>query len=274
VPADILARLLMWEMQTRQLPNKGRSTTLANPVFSLFHFVSLIRYDAIGLWGASMRRWEFLEVQRDETVPSRRHVPGNNLSATGALFRRPAMLLLFYSSFWCCAGDFARAQPLSFAELEGSRVEVIIFREQINHFNNNDFRLQIDENWLLEIGPSEWLSHTTTAQARGRPTAPTNKGTFQLGIPREVSSVGGGIGLWSFNDNTLVWTRTFIEGAYRLEISFTRKEQLIECSAKQSYARENGGKIVMWISGAGANGANVETKSWRQISSKCQMLKS
>ena len=223
--------------------------------------------------GASMRRREFLEVQRGAMMPSGRSVAGNSfLSAIRRPVRPSAMLLLLScSGFLCGAVGFAKAQAISFTELEGARVEFNITRQQTNHFNNRAARIEIEENWYLELGPKQTVAHTTTAQAAGRPPAPTIKGTFDLGTPREVTSAGGGTARWVFEGNALVFTRTFIEGASRIEVSFKRKQQITECSVKHSFAREGGAGKVVLLSNDGTT--RLEITNSRQISSNCRVLK-
>jgi len=165
----------------------------------------------------------------------------------------------------------ALSQPITIADLDGWLIEATITREQVNWVKDRESKITVDQSWSVELGPGLQIKHTSRPQARGRPEALANVGTFRLDEAREIGSSGGGMGRWSLEGGTLTWTRTFVQGAHRSEFALARKDQGFDCSAKDFFARESGtGKVTLWSPGAGTM---ITVVSWRQISATCRVSK-
>jgi hypothetical protein len=173
----------------------------------------------------------------------------------------------------CAAASFgtAHAQTLTIADLDGLVIESELTREQVNRFNGREVVATVDLTWSVEIGPGPFLKSTSKNQIRGRPAEAPLSGLFRLGEPQQVGSFGGGDAQWTLKDDSLTFTRTFKQGANRFSIALARKDSGFECTAVQSFAREDGsGQIVFW--GPGVR-TDVTIVSWRQLSSTCRVSK-
>jgi hypothetical protein len=165
----------------------------------------------------------------------------------------------------------ARAQKLTIADLDGLVIESTITREQVNRVQGRAVTTIVDQTSTVEIGPLPSLKSTMRQQPRGRPDVPTMTATFQIGEARQVGSFGGGDGEWTFEADTLTFTRSFKQGAYRFQITLVRKDNGYDCGATVSFAREDGtGQIVSW---SPMLRSDVEITDWRQLSSTCRVSK-
>ena len=165
----------------------------------------------------------------------------------------------------------AQAQPITIADLDGLSIESVLTREQVNRFSGRQVTVTVDNSWSVQIGPIPNVTSTSKAQIRGRPDVEPLTGKFRINESRQVGSFGGGEAQWTLDDGTLTFTRNFKQGAYRLRITLARKDDGFECTATQTFARENGtGEVVFW---GPAVQADVTIVDWRQLSSTCRVYR-
>jgi hypothetical protein len=176
-----------------------------------------------------------------------------------------------------CVGlsEPARAQqPVSFADLQGAVIQTRVLFQQDGLSNGRPFQNQAERVSTITITSTNTLTNSVFATAhtpRGPRTSPTRSGSFTLGQPREIPSVGGGHILWIFEDGKLISLRTFRAGGFRSTISFSRGPEGLRCAISAAYAREAGIADWNWISPI--TGTDIQMKSVKPISSDCEVVK-
>ena len=164
---------------------------------------------------------------------------------------------------------------VTFDELEGFIVEANVVRDQLTERGGRRISQQAHTNWRIVIGPRVSIQSTvnvTIYNPNGQRKAEPVVGSFMLDESRHVNSRGGGQGLWHFEEQTLTFTRTLGQGAFRIKFSFSRGNgESLSCEANESFARENGvGRITMQ---SAIDGQPVVIVRAKQISSTCRVFK-
>jgi hypothetical protein len=178
-----------------------------------------------------------------------------------------SMLLLAALS----AGAFA-ADAITLDDLAGAAVEANINRRQKIDRDGRAYFIQARQNWSFDINADNTIDmtvNTTYESPRGTQKAPPNSGRFSLEESRDVSSRGGGQGVWNFADGALHFTRTFPSGAYRAHFTFVRSEGGISCEVTEAFAREDGKKPITLASPV--DGAPVSIIESKQEPSDCKV---
>ena len=105
-----------------------------------------------------------------------------------------------------------RGQPVTLDDLAGVAVEANINRRQNMQRDGRAYSIQARQNWQFDINADKTIDMTVNTAyqgPRGERKAPPNSGRFSLEDSQDVTSRGGGKGMWSFDDGTLHFTRTF-----------------------------------------------------------------
>src|SRR6516164_8293501 len=117
-------------------------------------------------------------------------------------------------------------RAVTFEELEGFIIEANFVRDQLIQRNGRQIPQQAHANWRIVIGPEVSIQSTfnvTYHNPHGQSKANPLTGSFILDQTRHVGSVGGGEGVWHFENETLTFTRTYEQGALRIKFVFFRK---------------------------------------------------
>src|SRR3569832_121780 len=109
------------------------------------------------------------------------------------------------------------AETITLSDLSGAAVEANINRRQTMQRDGRSYSIRTHQNWKFEINSDNSIDmtvNTTFETPRGTRKAPPNSGRFSLENAQDVTSRGGGKGIWNFEDGALHFTRTFPSGAY------------------------------------------------------------
>jgi hypothetical protein len=162
----------------------------------------------------------------------------------------------------------------TFDELEGFIIEANIVRDQLTQRDGRQVPQQAHTSWRIVIGPGVSIQSTvnvTFHNPHGQRKAEPLTGSFILDQSRHVGSRGGGQGVWHFEEQTLTFTRTFEQGAFRIKFAFSRNDEALSCQASETFARENGtGRIAMQ---SAIDGQPITIIRAKQISSNCRVFK-
>src|SRR5262245_61756226 len=137
---------------------------------------------------------------------------------------------------------------VTFADLDGHAVEADVVREQVVRRRDSRFHTENTVRWKLVIGGNAIVSTVsqTSLTPRGKQVGPPIGNSYVLGTPPDVRAQGSGTGLWEFNDGTLMFMRTYQQGAYRISFAFARGPSGLTCTVADVLGREGaGGDIVM-----------------------------
>ena len=152
-------------------------------------------------------------------------------------------------SYWLILGlvlgpTSAPAQPVTLTELEGALVEAKVVNDQQIRREGREFGVQFTQAIRIVFNSSgaiDWSLSPTSRTPKGLKPGPTRKGTAELGKPGRSEALGGGEHLWLFEDGTLTTLRTYTKGGgYKRTIAFERKGDVIACTAKETFMREDG----------------------------------
>jgi hypothetical protein len=164
--------------------------------------------------------------------------------------------------------------PVKFDELVGSVIEARVVRDQIIRREGRTIPIRFQNDVKLVIGPEDRIQQTITPTSdtpRGRRVGRTRIGLFTLEKPHSVSGLGGGDGVYIFEDAVLTFLRTFKEGAFKRTIAFNRSSGSLSCTANEAYAREEGvGDLTL---NSAIDDTPVIVVSSKQISSTCRVMK-
>jgi hypothetical protein len=177
----------------------------------------------------------------------------------------------------CCSAavvgfSLPAAAEVNFSDLEGAVVEAVIDRDQIVRRGAQTFPVHIQQNWTVIVNADKTIDTTMRATShgpRGTRRAEPTSGGFMLDTPRAVGSRGGGEALWTFADETLTFTRTFLSGAFRSHFAFAKGPDGLTCTANAAFARERGRDEIKLESPFG--GGFVTIVSSKQTSSSCKV---
>jgi hypothetical protein len=204
---------------------------------------------------------------------------GARMRASSLMFALPLLLGPAWSEE--TATDRAATAPtitdqtVTFAELEGAAVEVRVVSQRIIRRGDREFPIRFQNDLKITIGPGNKIDGTITPTSHGpRGERQGRTLTFSTTLDKvgELVGYGGGIGAWTFaGDGTLIFLRTYKEGAFRRTIAFTRSAEGLSCTAKESLARENG------VGGLALNSAlddvPITIVQSEQISSSCRVAR-
>jgi hypothetical protein len=115
--------------------------------------------------------------------------------------------------------------PVKFAELAGSVIEARVVRDQIIRQEGRTFPTRLQNDIELVIGPDDGIQQTITPTSdtpRDRRFGRTRTVVFTLEKPTSLRGLGGGDGVYIFEDAVLTFLRTFKEGAFKRAIAFSR----------------------------------------------------
>ena len=188
-------------------------------------------------------------------------------------FVRRISLVLSSSLVLLSASFPARAESVSASDLEGLAVEVNIVRDQIMQRQGRTFSARVHQNWSVAIRAGSTVDLTVDSSVDspyGMLKYKPNSGTFTIDQLRRVNSRGGGEAVWKFSDSTLTFMRTFIAGAYRMRIVFSRGPAGLTCTAAGALARENGNGTIRLN---GAFGDELTVVSANPVSSSCTIVR-
>jgi hypothetical protein len=171
-------------------------------------------------------------------------------------------LLLFAVPAW--------SQDVSLADLSEARIEAKVVREQVIRRDTREFPIRIESDVKLVIGPGDKVHQTwtpTSTGPKGTAKGKTLTTTVPLARPREFGALGGGHGIFIFEDQTLTFLRTLKGGAFKRVIVFGRSKDGLTCTARETFAREDGDKPIFLD--AVTDGKPMIIVSWKDISSTC-----
>ena len=186
-------------------------------------------------------------------------------------------LVQFVAVFACLAGSLEPAcgQAVTLDELERMTVEATIVRDQVILRDGRKIpvKFQNDLKIVIEPGGKLQVAITPTSQGpRGKRQGETRRSTPTVEKVRELTTLGGGYGVWVFSeDGTLTFLRTYKGGAFKRTIAFARGPEGLTCKAEEAFARENARGPIILDSAVGAG--EVQIVSAKQISSRCRVLK-
>jgi hypothetical protein len=214
---------------------------------------------------------------------SHRRNPNTVLGARMRASSLMSALLLLLGPAWSeeTATDRAATAPtmtdqaVTFSELEGAVVDVQVISQRVVRREEREFPVRFQNDLTIIIGPGAKIDGTltpTTNGPRGERQGKTRTFSTTLNKLAEIVGSGGGVGAWTFaGDGTLIFLRTYKEGAFRRTIAFTRSTEGFSCAANESLARENG------VGGLALNSAiddsSVTIVRYEQISSSCRVTK-
>jgi hypothetical protein len=168
----------------------------------------------------------------------------------------------------------AWGQAVTFADLDGLVIETTIIRDQTVRRERSQFLTENTVTWKIVIGPGNAIENTTAQAshtARGDHKSRPRTNSYVLGTTRDEASQGGGSAVWEFKDGTLTYMRTFSQGAYRADVSFSRGATGLTCTVTDAFLRENrDGAIVME---SPIDGSVVTVIRSNPVSSDCRVLK-
>jgi hypothetical protein len=164
--------------------------------------------------------------------------------------------------------------PVKFAELAGSVIEARVVRDQIIRREGRTFPTRLQNDIELVIGPDDRIQQTITPTSdtpRGRRVGRTRTGVFTLEKPHSLRGLGGGDGVYIFEDAVLTFLRTYKEGAFKRTIAFSRSSGGLSCAADEAFVREEGvGDLTL---NSGIDDVPVILVSYKQLSSTCRVIK-
>jgi hypothetical protein len=214
---------------------------------------------------------------------SHRRNPNTVLGARMRASSLMSALLLLLGPAWSeeTATDRAATAPtmtdqaVTFSELEGAVVDVQVISQRVVRREEREFPVRFQNDLKIIIGPGAKIDGTltpTTNGPRGERQGKSRTFSTTLNKLAEIVGSGGGVGAWTFaGDGTLIFLRTYKEGAFRRTIAFTRSTEGFSCAANESLARENG------VGGLALNSAiddsSVTIVRYEQISSSCRVTK-
>jgi hypothetical protein len=171
-------------------------------------------------------------------------------------------------------GPAYAAEVVALADLEGAMVEADVHRDQIVRNQKGTTSLKMQQTWQVSIDDQKYVEYKVTTTRRGpggTQTAKPNLSTRALDEPYKTPSRGGGEALWAFTDGTLIFTRTFPSGAYRLKFAFAKGQSGLTCTVTEAFARENGRGEIKMISPFSGN--EVTIVSAKQLPSTCHVTR-
>jgi hypothetical protein len=181
----------------------------------------------------------------------------------------------------CCAAIFVAVAPHSLlaeaitaTDIRGLKLNAEVVREQSISRRGRKIKITMRQDWDVSVVEDNFVKFSVETTARGpggtRKLSPT-VGKIALGQPREVAGRGGGEAMWSFVDSTLIFIRTYPEGAFRIRFQLSRTAHGLKCTANAAFARENGtGEIKIK---SPASGELTTVLSSRQLSTNCKATK-
>jgi hypothetical protein len=178
-----------------------------------------------------------------------------------------AAWLLLFLGVDALGGD----PPVTFADLDGSVIELKVLRQQRIARQGREFSHQFQSDWKIEIGPDDRILLTFTPTAytpQGTRTGKSHYGYFKLEQPRQVTTSGGGEGVWLFEEGKLTFFRTFRGGALKLVVSLSPGTDGLACSVGETFMREEGVRGIVLESAI--DGVPVTVLSAKQISGDCR----
>ena len=122
----------------------------------------------------------------------------------------------------------AWGQAVTLADLDGAFVELNLKSQVEGRRNGKAFTSQSEAVWKLVLGPGTtgFSSATTITHGdKGVRVSDPRRGSFTLGRPGSITSFGGGYYLWTFENGTLTFLRTYKAGGQKTHISFTRSAE-------------------------------------------------
>ena len=164
----------------------------------------------------------------------------------------------------------AWSQPVTIAELSEARVAIKVVREQVIQRETRQFPIKIESDVKLVIGPGDKVHQTwtpTTTGPKGTVKGKTLTTAVPLAKPQEFGALGGGHGIFIFDDQTLTFLRTLKGGAFKRVIVFGRDKDGLTCTARETFAREDGDKPIFLD--AVTDNIPMTIVSWKDISSTC-----
>jgi hypothetical protein len=160
-------------------------------------------------------------------------------------------------------------------ELDGTITEATVVRQQVWRREGRQFSSRVQTDLKYLIGPGEkfsWSMTPTVDTPSGRRQGKTVSVSSTLGRAAQSRANGGGDVVNMFNEGTL--TNLFVYaagGGFKREITFTRNPKSLNCSARESFARENGtGPIIV---NSSIDDLPLSIISWKQVSSTCRVSK-
>jgi hypothetical protein len=168
----------------------------------------------------------------------------------------------------------ALAQGVTLADLEGAVVEARVTNDQHIRRDGREFTVQFTQAIRVSFKPEgkiDWSLSPSSVSPKGLKHGPTRKGALTLGEVRKTDALGGGEGLWVFEDGILTTLRTYTKaGGYKRTIAFTRKGDQIGCTAKEVFMREEGAGPPTLRSAV--DNAPVTILSYKPASSSCKVI--
>jgi hypothetical protein len=162
---------------------------------------------------------------------------------------RPRQLVRHLCQVSCLAIAFVTApastwgQSLTFSDLKGYAIEVRLLRQQTvrrggkesSNQAQTDMRIVIDSAGVLLVTVSP-TGYGKKGVRKARPVT----GPFTLDETKKMYSLGGGYGIWTFENDTLTYLRIYQGGALKRNIAFARRDGGLSCKASEAMIREAG----------------------------------
>jgi hypothetical protein len=136
----------------------------------------------------------------------------------------------------------APAGAVTLAELQGSLIDISVTSSQARERDGQPISFRVTTYWRISINGSSFRSDVfdVVTGPNGTGTTPHRVGTMTLERPQELRTWGGGEANWAIKDGILEWIRTYQQGASRLVIQFQHNRDGMACTARYTFARENG----------------------------------
>ena len=168
----------------------------------------------------------------------------------------------------------AFAQGVTFADLEGAVVEARVVNDQLIRRDGHEFTVQFTQVSRMVFKPGgliEWSVAPTSLTPKGLKPGARRQGTSPLGKPGQTESLGGGEGIWLFEEGVLTNLRTYSKsGGYKRTFAFVRKGEEMNCTAREVFMREEGAGPITLRSAI--DNTPMQVLSFKPVTSSCKVI--
>jgi hypothetical protein len=184
------------------------------------------------------------------------------------------LVALIGASLVALIASRAAAQNVAFEDLRGMVIKSRVVRQLVNvqkgrrdiGEGDSDTTVTIDGAGLITyVWKFNW--HNASGNYPSKPVTATDP----LNSVAAAEALGGGHRLWTFDNGTLTFIRTYRVGAFKRTYTFTRTPTGLACEATEAQVREVGASWSEFSSAA--SGTITRTLSERLISSSCTVSK-
>jgi hypothetical protein len=137
----------------------------------------------------------------------------------------------------------AKDAAATLADLNAVTIEGSIVHQQVIHRDGHQYpnQTRFDLKVSIRDGRIEGSSRSSGRDFRGPYKGKVQPISSTIEKPVVSGNYGGGNGVWFMNERTLTSLFVFKDGgAFKREIFFSRADNVLACTIKDTFARENG----------------------------------